>query len=147
MPLFIPKLHPFVYSLLQDDMYFPQDFAFPLWQYLDIVILKEIWTSFRKLFFWNIWRVIYFWTVLKRGILYGINLMIFIVGVFSLSKIKPMASVSGQTSGCCITPSGYRQHRVVTNGVQPLNLSQVCKMILPPISCCSVHIVAVSSAV
>ncbi|XP_013909536.1 PREDICTED: homeodomain-interacting protein kinase 1 isoform X4 [Thamnophis sirtalis] len=45
-------------------------------------------------------------------------------GVFSLSKIKPMASVSGQTSGCCITPSGYRQHRVVTNGVQPLNLSQ-----------------------
>ncbi|KAG8131984.1 hypothetical protein E2320_009869 [Naja naja] len=45
-------------------------------------------------------------------------------GVFSLSKIKPMASVSGQTSGCCITPTGYRQHRVVTNGVQPLNLSQ-----------------------
>ncbi|XP_063153470.1 homeodomain-interacting protein kinase 1 isoform X3 [Candoia aspera] len=45
-------------------------------------------------------------------------------GVFNLSKIKPMASVSGQTSGCCITPTGYRQHRVVTNGVQPLNLSQ-----------------------
>ncbi|XP_060545700.1 homeodomain-interacting protein kinase 1 isoform X4 [Pantherophis guttatus] len=45
-------------------------------------------------------------------------------GVFSLSKIKPIASVSGQTSGCCITPTGYRQHRVVTNGVQPLNLSQ-----------------------
>ncbi|XP_072853261.1 homeodomain-interacting protein kinase 1 isoform X4 [Pogona vitticeps] len=42
----------------------------------------------------------------------------------SLSKTKPVASVSGQTSGCCITPTGYRQHRVVTNGVQPLNLSQ-----------------------
>ncbi|KAJ7331795.1 hypothetical protein JRQ81_013975 [Phrynocephalus forsythii] len=42
----------------------------------------------------------------------------------SLSKTKPVASVSGQTSGCCIMPTGYRQHRVVTNGVQPLNLSQ-----------------------
>nr|XP_028590375.1 homeodomain-interacting protein kinase 1 isoform X5 [Podarcis muralis] len=42
----------------------------------------------------------------------------------SLSKTKPVASVSGQASGCCITPTGYRQHRVVTNGVQPLNLSQ-----------------------
>ncbi|XP_054835093.1 homeodomain-interacting protein kinase 1 isoform X3 [Eublepharis macularius] len=42
----------------------------------------------------------------------------------SLSKTKPVASVSGQSSGCCITPTGYRQHRVVTNGVQPLNLSQ-----------------------
>ncbi|XP_060628573.2 homeodomain-interacting protein kinase 1 isoform X3 [Anolis sagrei] len=42
----------------------------------------------------------------------------------SLNKTKPVASVSGQTSGCCITPTGYRQHRVVTNGVQPLNLSQ-----------------------
>uniref|UniRef100_A0A8D2L8J8 non-specific serine/threonine protein kinase n=1 Tax=Varanus komodoensis TaxID=61221 RepID=A0A8D2L8J8_VARKO len=42
----------------------------------------------------------------------------------SLSKTKPVASVSGQASGCCITPTAYRQHRVVTNGVQPLNLSQ-----------------------
>nr|XP_003220608.3 PREDICTED: homeodomain-interacting protein kinase 1 isoform X1 [Anolis carolinensis] len=42
----------------------------------------------------------------------------------SLNKTKPVASVNGQTSGCCITPTGYRQHRVVTNGVQPLNLSQ-----------------------
>ncbi|KFO98378.1 Homeodomain-interacting protein kinase 1 [Calypte anna] len=40
------------------------------------------------------------------------------------SKTKPVASVSGQSSGCCITPTGYRSHRVVTNGVQPLNLSQ-----------------------
>ncbi|KFW07228.1 Homeodomain-interacting protein kinase 1 [Fulmarus glacialis] len=43
----------------------------------------------------------------------------------STSKTKPVASVSGQSSGCCITPTGYRSHRVVTNGVQPLNLSQV----------------------
>lgn len=43
----------------------------------------------------------------------------------SSSKTKPVASVSGQASGCCITPTGYRSHRVVTNGVQPLNLSQV----------------------
>ncbi|XP_067414862.1 homeodomain-interacting protein kinase 1 [Emydura macquarii macquarii] len=42
----------------------------------------------------------------------------------SISKTKPVASVSGQSSGCCITPSGYRPHRMVTNGVQPLNLSQ-----------------------
>ncbi|XP_048352241.1 homeodomain-interacting protein kinase 1 isoform X5 [Sphaerodactylus townsendi] len=42
----------------------------------------------------------------------------------SLSKTKPVASVSGQSSGCCITPTGYRQHRAVANGVQPLNLSQ-----------------------
>ncbi|KAI1230938.1 hypothetical protein IHE44_0008373 [Lamprotornis superbus] len=42
----------------------------------------------------------------------------------STSKTKPVASVSGQASGCCITPTGYRSHRVVTNGVQPLNLSQ-----------------------
>ncbi|XP_064255354.1 homeodomain-interacting protein kinase 1 isoform X4 [Passer domesticus] len=42
----------------------------------------------------------------------------------SSSKSKPVASVSGQTSGCCITPTGYRSHRVGTNGVQPLNLSQ-----------------------
>uniref|UniRef100_U3JLG5 non-specific serine/threonine protein kinase n=1 Tax=Ficedula albicollis TaxID=59894 RepID=U3JLG5_FICAL len=42
----------------------------------------------------------------------------------SSSKTKPVASVSGQASGCCITPTGYRSHRVVTNGVQPLNLSQ-----------------------
>uniref|UniRef100_A0A8C9EI99 non-specific serine/threonine protein kinase n=1 Tax=Pavo cristatus TaxID=9049 RepID=A0A8C9EI99_PAVCR len=42
----------------------------------------------------------------------------------STSKAKPVASVSGQSSGCCITPTGYRPHRVVTNGVQPLNLSQ-----------------------
>ncbi|XP_028924808.1 homeodomain-interacting protein kinase 1 isoform X1 [Ornithorhynchus anatinus] len=40
------------------------------------------------------------------------------------SKTKPVASVSGQTSGCCITPTGYRSQRGVTNGVQPLNLSQ-----------------------
>uniref|UniRef100_A0A8C6ZY19 non-specific serine/threonine protein kinase n=1 Tax=Nothoprocta perdicaria TaxID=30464 RepID=A0A8C6ZY19_NOTPE len=40
------------------------------------------------------------------------------------SKTKPVASVSGQSSGCCITPTGYRPHRMVTNGVQPLNLSQ-----------------------
>ncbi|XP_057282864.1 homeodomain-interacting protein kinase 1 isoform X3 [Pezoporus wallicus] len=42
----------------------------------------------------------------------------------STSKTKPVASMSGQSSGCCITPTGYRSHRVVTNGVQPLNLSQ-----------------------
>ncbi|KFQ94944.1 Homeodomain-interacting protein kinase 1 [Nipponia nippon] len=42
----------------------------------------------------------------------------------STSKTKPVASVSGQSSGCCITPTGYRSHRVVANGVQPLNLSQ-----------------------
>ncbi|KFQ81650.1 Homeodomain-interacting protein kinase 1 [Phaethon lepturus] len=42
----------------------------------------------------------------------------------STSKTKPVASVSGQSSGCCITPTGYRSHRVVTNGAQPLNLSQ-----------------------
>ncbi|KFW74575.1 Homeodomain-interacting protein kinase 1 [Manacus vitellinus] len=42
----------------------------------------------------------------------------------STSKTKPVASVSGQSSGCCITPTGYRSHRVVTSGVQPLNLSQ-----------------------
>uniref|UniRef100_A0A8B9PGB6 non-specific serine/threonine protein kinase n=1 Tax=Apteryx owenii TaxID=8824 RepID=A0A8B9PGB6_APTOW len=42
----------------------------------------------------------------------------------STSKTKPVASVSGQSSGCCITPTGYRSHRMVTNGVQPLNLSQ-----------------------
>ncbi|XP_030329466.1 homeodomain-interacting protein kinase 1 isoform X3 [Strigops habroptila] len=42
----------------------------------------------------------------------------------STSKTKPVASMSGQSSGCCITPTGYRSHRVVANGVQPLNLSQ-----------------------
>uniref|UniRef100_A0A8C8SWJ0 non-specific serine/threonine protein kinase n=1 Tax=Pelusios castaneus TaxID=367368 RepID=A0A8C8SWJ0_9SAUR len=42
----------------------------------------------------------------------------------SISKSKPVASVSGQSAGCCITPTGYRPHRIVTNGVQPLNLSQ-----------------------
>uniref|UniRef100_A0A8B9F878 non-specific serine/threonine protein kinase n=1 Tax=Amazona collaria TaxID=241587 RepID=A0A8B9F878_9PSIT len=42
----------------------------------------------------------------------------------STTKTKPVASMSGQSSGCCITPTGYRSHRVVTNGVQPLNLSQ-----------------------
>ncbi|KFQ54955.1 Homeodomain-interacting protein kinase 1 [Nestor notabilis] len=42
----------------------------------------------------------------------------------STSKTKPVASMSGQSSGCCITPTGYRSHRVVTNGAQPLNLSQ-----------------------
>ncbi|KAM8987965.1 homeodomain-interacting protein kinase 1 isoform 5-T5 [Ara ararauna] len=42
----------------------------------------------------------------------------------STSKTKPVASMNGQSSGCCITPTGYRSHRVVTNGVQPLNLSQ-----------------------
>lgn len=58
----------------------------------------------------------------------GLNTVIVITGVLSsLSKTKPVASVSGQASGCCITPTGYRQHRVVTNGVQPLNLSQVSK--------------------
>ncbi|KFU84428.1 Homeodomain-interacting protein kinase 1 [Chaetura pelagica] len=42
----------------------------------------------------------------------------------STSKTKPVASVSGQSSGCCITPTGYRSHRAAANGVQPLNLSQ-----------------------
>ncbi|KAM9519988.1 homeodomain-interacting protein kinase 1 isoform 4-T4 [Guaruba guarouba] len=42
----------------------------------------------------------------------------------STSKTKPVASMNGQSSGRCITPTGYRSHRVVTNGVQPLNLSQ-----------------------
>lgn len=36
-----------------------------------------------------------------------------------------MASVSGQSSGCCITPTGYRAQRGGTSAVQPLNLSQV----------------------
>ncbi|KFQ40651.1 Homeodomain-interacting protein kinase 1 [Mesitornis unicolor] len=49
----------------------------------------------------------------------------------STSKAKPVASVSGQSSGCCITPTGYRSHRVVANGVQPLNLSQVSTVGLP----------------
>lgn len=40
------------------------------------------------------------------------------------SKTKPVASVSGQSSGCCITPSGYRSQRGGTNTAQPLNLSQ-----------------------
>lgn len=57
----------------------------------------------------------------KNGLRFG-NL----AGILSsTSKTKPVASVSGQSSGCCITPTGYRSHRVVTNGVQPLNLSQV----------------------
>lgn len=41
------------------------------------------------------------------------------------SKTKPVASVSGQSSGCCITPTGYRAQRGGTSAVQPLNLSQV----------------------
>ncbi|EGW08734.1 Homeodomain-interacting protein kinase 1 [Cricetulus griseus] len=40
------------------------------------------------------------------------------------SKTKPVASVSGQSSGCCITPTGYRAQRGGTSAVQPLNLSQ-----------------------
>ncbi|XP_004699218.1 homeodomain-interacting protein kinase 1 isoform X1 [Echinops telfairi] len=40
------------------------------------------------------------------------------------SKTKPVASVSGQSSGCCITPTGYRAPRGGTSAVQPLNLSQ-----------------------
>ena len=41
------------------------------------------------------------------------------------SKTKPVASVSGQSSGCCITPTGYRAQRGGTSAAQPLNLSQV----------------------
>lgn len=41
------------------------------------------------------------------------------------SKTKPVASVSGQSSGCCITPTGYRAQRGGASAVQPLNLSQV----------------------
>ncbi|XP_017901425.1 PREDICTED: homeodomain-interacting protein kinase 1 isoform X1 [Capra hircus] len=40
------------------------------------------------------------------------------------SKTKPVASVSGQSSGCCITPTGYRAQRGGTSAAQPLNLSQ-----------------------
>ncbi|XP_032947921.1 homeodomain-interacting protein kinase 1 isoform X6 [Rhinolophus ferrumequinum] len=40
------------------------------------------------------------------------------------SKTKPVASVSGQSSGCCITPTGYRVQRGGTSAAQPLNLSQ-----------------------
>ncbi|XP_053511854.1 homeodomain-interacting protein kinase 1 isoform X3 [Artibeus jamaicensis] len=40
------------------------------------------------------------------------------------SKTKPVASVSGQSSGCCITPTGYRAQRGGASAVQPLNLSQ-----------------------
>ncbi|KAF6074635.1 homeodomain interacting protein kinase 1 [Phyllostomus discolor] len=41
------------------------------------------------------------------------------------SKTKPVASVSGQSSGCCITPTGYRAQRGGASAAQPLNLSQV----------------------
>ncbi|XP_035871235.1 homeodomain-interacting protein kinase 1 isoform X4 [Phyllostomus discolor] len=40
------------------------------------------------------------------------------------SKTKPVASVSGQSSGCCITPTGYRAQRGGASAAQPLNLSQ-----------------------
>ncbi|XP_048207774.1 homeodomain-interacting protein kinase 1 isoform X6 [Perognathus longimembris pacificus] len=40
------------------------------------------------------------------------------------SKTKPVASVSGQSSGCCVTPTGYRAQRGGTGAAQPLNLSQ-----------------------
>ncbi|KAL0604120.1 Homeodomain-interacting protein kinase 1 [Plecturocebus cupreus] len=40
------------------------------------------------------------------------------------NKTKPVASVSGQSSGCCITPTGYRAQRAGTSAAQPLNLSQ-----------------------
>ncbi|MBZ3884970.1 Homeodomain-interacting protein kinase 1 [Sciurus carolinensis] len=40
------------------------------------------------------------------------------------NKTKPVASVSGQSSGCCITPTGYRAQRGGTSTAQPLNLSQ-----------------------
>ncbi|KAM5256149.1 homeodomain-interacting protein kinase 1 isoform 4-T4 [Ctenodactylus gundi] len=40
------------------------------------------------------------------------------------SKTKPVASVSGQSSGCCLTPTGYRAQRGATSAAQPLNLSQ-----------------------
>ncbi|XP_053772209.1 homeodomain-interacting protein kinase 1 isoform X3 [Desmodus rotundus] len=40
------------------------------------------------------------------------------------SKTKPVASVSGQSSGCCITPTGYRTQRGGASAAQPLNLSQ-----------------------
>uniref|UniRef100_A0A4X2KIB6 non-specific serine/threonine protein kinase n=1 Tax=Vombatus ursinus TaxID=29139 RepID=A0A4X2KIB6_VOMUR len=40
------------------------------------------------------------------------------------NKTKPVASVSGQPSGCCITPTGYRAQRGGANVAQPLNLSQ-----------------------
>ncbi|XP_072282170.1 homeodomain-interacting protein kinase 1 isoform X6 [Pyxicephalus adspersus] len=39
------------------------------------------------------------------------------------SKAKSSMSSNGQSSGSCISQTGYRSHRVV-NGVQPLNLSQ-----------------------
>eukprot|EP00073_Rattus_norvegicus_P034957 XP_008759635.1 PREDICTED: homeodomain-interacting protein kinase 1 isoform X2 [Rattus norvegicus] len=45
-------------------------------------------------------------------------------GLLSSSKTKPVASVSGQSSGCCITPTGYRAQRGGASAVQPLNLSQ-----------------------
>ncbi|XP_036894812.1 homeodomain-interacting protein kinase 1 isoform X3 [Sturnira hondurensis] len=40
------------------------------------------------------------------------------------SKAKPVASVSGQSSGCCITPTGCRAQRGGASAAQPLNLSQ-----------------------
>ncbi|KAB0391208.1 hypothetical protein E2I00_016844 [Balaenoptera physalus] len=40
------------------------------------------------------------------------------------SKSKPVASVSGQSSGCCATPTGYRAQRGGASAAQPLNLSQ-----------------------
>nr|XP_014347667.1 PREDICTED: homeodomain-interacting protein kinase 1 isoform X1 [Latimeria chalumnae] len=43
----------------------------------------------------------------------------------SIYKAKTAISVCGQSSGSCITSTGYRPHRVGVNGVQPLNLSQV----------------------
>ena len=47
-----------------------------------------------------------------------------LLGLLS-SKTKPVASVSGQSSGCCITPTGYRAQRGGASAAQPLNLSQV----------------------
>ncbi|XP_059959882.1 homeodomain-interacting protein kinase 1-like [Mesoplodon densirostris] len=50
------------------------------------------------------------------------------------SKTKPVASVSGQSSGCCITPTGYRAQRGGTGAAQPLNLSQNQQSLSAPTS-------------
>ncbi|MEE6493284.1 hypothetical protein FKM82_016783 [Ascaphus truei] len=44
-------------------------------------------------------------------------------GILGSSGKTKISTSNGQSSGSCITQTGYRSHRIV-NGVQPLNLSQ-----------------------
>ena len=73
---------------------------------------------------WLMWFHVRFSSVILSPCLLITKAWLTFLGLLS-SKTKPVASVSGQSSGCCITPTGYRAPRGGTSAAQPLNLSQV----------------------